>query len=93
MQNKNYLVVGGTSGIGLEMVKQLVEVGAKVFVLSRTNKNLENFSNVEHIEGDVTQDDLNVEGLPIVWKGLLIVQEVSISNLFVRSRLPSFKMT
>ncbi len=70
MQNKNYLVVGGTSGIGLEMVKQLVEVGAKVFVLSRTNKNLENFSNVEHIEGDVTQDDLNVEGLPDRLEGI-----------------------
>jgi len=64
MKDKNYLVVGGTSGIGLEMVKQLDAEDAKVFVLSRTNKNLENLSNVIHLEGDVTKDDFSIEGLP-----------------------------
>lgn len=71
MQNKHYLVVGGTSGIGLSIVKQLSGAGAHVTVLSRSNRNLENLSNVKHIEGDVTKDDLNTDGLPEQLDGLV----------------------
>lgn len=71
MENKNYLVVGGTSGIGLEIVKQLTEGGANVFVLSRTNKNLENIPGVEHLEGDVTDDNFKVDGLPEDLEGIV----------------------
>lgn len=71
MQDKNYLVVGGTSGIGLEVVKQLAAEGANLFVLSRTNKNLDGIANVQHLEGDVTQDDLTLEGLPDRLDGLV----------------------
>jgi len=71
MQNKNYLIVGGTSGIGLELVNQLSTAGANVFVVSRTDKNLEGLSNVEHIEGDVTQEDFERDGLPDSLDGLV----------------------
>lgn len=70
MKDENYLIVGGTSGIGLEIVRALNESGAKVYVISRTNKNLENFANVTHLEGDVTKDDFKVEGLPEALKGV-----------------------
>lgn len=71
MQGKNYLVVGGTSGIGLETVKQLRKEGAQVYVISRTDQNLEGLSGVHHIEGDVTSDDFKPEGLPDTLAGLV----------------------
>lgn len=71
MQNKNYLVVGGTSGIGLSIVRQLSENGANVFVLSRVNKNLESFSNITHVTADVTSDDMVIGDLPEVLDGVV----------------------
>ncbi len=54
-----YLIVGGTSGIGLETTK-LLSQSNKVIVLSRTNRNLDGLSNVEFHSADVTKsiDDL-----------------------------------
>jgi 3-oxoacyl-[acyl-carrier protein] reductase len=37
MQGKNYLIVGGSKGIGLEVSKLLLDEGANVFVASRSN--------------------------------------------------------
>ncbi|MCX7876954.1 MAG: SDR family oxidoreductase [Melioribacteraceae bacterium] len=49
-----YLIVGGTSGIGLETTK-LLSNNNKVVVLSRSNKNLNNLNNVEFYSADVTK--------------------------------------
>lgn len=57
---KTYLIVGGTSGIGLEVTKLLSESN-RVIVLSRTNRNLEKFNNVEFNSADVTK---SLEELP-----------------------------
>lgn len=56
---KTYLLVGGTSGIGLETTK-LLSQSNKVIVLSRTNRNLDGLSNIEFHSADVTKsiDDL-----------------------------------
>ena len=61
---KNYIVVGGSSGIGYELTKQLSEAGHHVTVLSRSIGNLESLTNVDHIEYDVTSEEspnLNLE--------------------------------
>lgn len=55
-----YLIVGGTSGIGLETTK-LLSQNNRVIVLSRTNKNLDGLSNVEFHSADVTK---SIEELP-----------------------------
>lgn len=53
--NKNILVVGGSSGIGLALVKSLTEKGATVYAASRTISE-EWPAQVKHQELDVLQD-------------------------------------
>lgn len=49
-----YLIVGGTSGIGLETIK-LLSQNNKLIVLSREKKNIDRLSNVEFFSVDVTK--------------------------------------
>ena len=51
---KTYLIVGGTSGIGLETTK-LLSKNDRVIVLSRAKRNLDGFNNVEFYSTDVTK--------------------------------------
>ena len=39
-QNKNFLIVGASSGIGFSLAQNLIEAGANVFTASRTKPNL-----------------------------------------------------
>ena len=57
---QTYLVIGGTSGIGLETTK-LLSQNNRVIVLSRTNRNLDGINNVEFHPADVTK---SVDELP-----------------------------
>ena len=50
---KNYLIVGGSSGIGLEITKHLASEGNKVFVLSRNKNQLELSDNIKFTACDV----------------------------------------
>lgn len=59
-EGKTYLIVGGTSGIGLETTK-LLSQGNRVIVLSREKKNLDELSNLEFYTVDVTK---SVDELP-----------------------------
>jgi len=70
MSKKNYLVVGGSSGIGLEIVNQLSGRGDQITVLSRSRGQLAQTEGIEHIAFDVTQDDLDSISLPDVLGGL-----------------------
>ena len=71
MDTKHFLVVGGSSGIGLEIVKALFEKGNEVYVGSRTKDLLADLSGVHHFPLDVTVDPLNIEGLPEVLNGMV----------------------
>jgi len=53
------MIIGGNSGIGLEIVKQLVQRGDRVHAASRSNDQLQDFSEVSHQTYDVT--DTNAE--------------------------------
>lgn len=59
---KNIVIIGGSHGIGLSLVKEL-EGNHNVFVASRTNENL-NGLNVKHIPFDVLTDTLDASQLP-----------------------------
>jgi 3-oxoacyl-[acyl-carrier protein] reductase len=53
---KKILLVGGSSGIGLNLVEILLEKGDKITVLSRSNQHL-NLNKVEHIAIDINNWD------------------------------------
>jgi len=56
MDKKNIFIVGGSSGIGLELVRSLEGNHHDVYVGSRTNATLEDFSGGHHIALDVKDD-------------------------------------
>lgn len=66
---KNYIVVGGTSGIGLELTKKLSNEGNNVYVISRESKNIDDLENVFHLSVDVTKP-FETTGLPEEIHGL-----------------------
>lgn len=59
---KNILLIGGSHGIGLSIVKELQETH-KLFVASRSDESLSH-ENVTHIKFDATADDLDASQLP-----------------------------
>ena len=56
--NKNYLIVGGTSGIGLEMAKRLHEEQANVVVAARKESEEVKQYGFQFIQIDVINDDV-----------------------------------
>lgn len=71
MGTNNYLIVGGSSGIGLEIVKALREEDHDVYVGSRTNDTLTQMDGLHHFALDVTADPISFEGLPETLNGLV----------------------
>lgn len=67
---KNYLLLGGSHGIGLELARKLVESGHRVIALSRTRGDLDQLPEVEHHIFDVLNDEFPVSILPEHLDGL-----------------------
>ncbi|MEZ4960365.1 MAG: SDR family oxidoreductase [Saprospiraceae bacterium] len=67
---KNYLIAGGSSGIGLALVKRLVEQGNQVTVISRTDEKLAGLPHVVHLKKDVLTDEIMESELPEMLHGL-----------------------
>ncbi len=59
--SKQYLVIGGSSGIGLALTKKLQQQGDKVVATSRTAEEVEQLSGVDYLSYDATDP----EGLTI----------------------------
>ena len=55
MDAKTFFIVGGSSGIGLEIVNQLHKMGHIIYVGSRTLGKLAEVEGLRHIALDVTQ--------------------------------------
>ena len=68
MNNENYVVAGGSKGIGHELVRTLIDRADRVDVLSREIDDLEVGGHVTHIPFDFTSDD-TICGLPDVIHG------------------------
>lgn len=61
---KNYLVVGGSSGIGLALVNILSAEGHQVLVVSRTEESLTGLPNVTHLQKDILTEEIAEGELP-----------------------------
>ena len=68
--NKNYLIIGGSSGIGKELVSILAKEGHNVFATYNENK-VENNDNVQYQKFNVLNDSLNLDILPDEIDGLV----------------------
>lgn len=68
--SKVYVVVGGSRGIGLGVVKRLAGEGNQVYVYSRTEGELANIVNVKHTVCDAVADELTPDMFPPAIDGL-----------------------
>ena len=66
---RNYIIIGGSSGIGKELVDILAKQDSSVFATYNTNAS-EQLQNVRYIHLDVTKDNLNLDILPEEIHGL-----------------------
>ena len=71
MQGKNFLVIGGSSGIGLQIVRDLTVNGANVYTASRTKHPDFDDLKVHYQEADVTSTTFNLKDLPKELHGLV----------------------
>jgi len=67
----NYLIVGGTSGIGRAVVDQLLAKGHHLWVWARQERDLPTGSAITFSAVDVTSDDLPKDQLPASLDGLV----------------------
>jgi NAD(P)-dependent dehydrogenase (short-subunit alcohol dehydrogenase family) len=70
MDTKNYLIVGGSSGIGLEIARTLHERNNSVYVASRSKDALAHLDGLHHLKLDVQEESLDFEALPDVLDGI-----------------------
>lgn len=70
MKKKHIFIVGGHSGIGLEMVNILNNGQHDIYVGSRTEKSTADISGVHHLSFDATDESLQIEALPETLDGL-----------------------
>ena len=66
---RNYIIIGGSSGIGKELVGILAKQDSSIFATYNTNAS-EQLQNVRYIHLDVTKDILNLDILPEEIHGL-----------------------
>jgi len=91
MDKKNVFIVGGSSGIGLELVKVLSDNHHEIYVGSRTADTLAEISGVHHIPMDVTAETLDLETLPATLQGLVYCPGTIVLKPFQRLTLDDFK--
>lgn len=68
---KQYLVIGGSSGIGKSIVNQLAEAGNRVFATFNTHTDFEESDLVSYHHYEVGKNDLNFDFLPDVLDGFV----------------------
>jgi NAD(P)-dependent dehydrogenase (short-subunit alcohol dehydrogenase family) len=71
MSDKNVVVIGGSSGIGLEIIRGLTESDLRVTMVSRSTPAVNQLKTVSHLPLDITRDDIDPDSLPERIQGLV----------------------
>ncbi len=71
MTEGNYFVVGGSSGIGREIVQGLCRANHRVYVGSREPRGVETTAGVKHLPIDVLAPSFSEDGLPEHLQGIV----------------------
>ena len=71
MGSASFVVVGGSSGIGLEVTRRLAAKKFSVMMISRSADSLADLSGVNHLTVDVTRDEIDAGSLPDRIQGLI----------------------
>jgi NAD(P)-dependent dehydrogenase (short-subunit alcohol dehydrogenase family) len=90
MDKKIAFVVGGSSGIGLELVKILNGHNWEIYVGSRTNSALAAMPNTHHIAFDVKVGSPDLEALPEILHGLVYCPGTIVLKPFQRLTVEHF---
>ncbi len=67
---RNYVIIGGSSGVGGELVALLEKENTNI-IATYNNREVQNRENVNYIKLDVTTDELNLEDFPDEIHGLV----------------------
>jgi len=67
----SYLIVGGSSGIGYEVVKKLTSANNKIYVMSRNPEKIEDAEMITKLSYDVTNVDEKFPSIEEPLKGLI----------------------
>lgn len=71
MIEKEFVVIGGSSGIGLDVVRLLTQSNQRVTVVSRSTHAINELKAVRHISLDITRDELDAGSLPDRIQGMV----------------------
>ena len=91
MDRKNIFVVGGSSGIGLEIVKKLRVDQSEIYVGSRTSEFLSDYPDIHHLSTDITEEIPELDGLPDVVHGLVYCPGTIVLKPFQRLTMADFR--
>jgi NAD(P)-dependent dehydrogenase (short-subunit alcohol dehydrogenase family) len=91
MDKKNIFVVGGSSGIGLEIVKKLRVDQSEIYVGSRTSEFLSDYPDIHHLSTDITEEIPELDGLPDVVHGLVYCPGTIVLKPFQRLTMADFR--
>lgn len=71
MSQKNFVVIGGSKGIGQAIVQRLIQENHHVTVISRSVDEMNENRLVNHIQKDIIKEELTANELPDVIDGLI----------------------
>ena len=71
MSDKEFVVIGGSSGIGLDIVRLLMLSNQRVTVISRSIPTINEPKAVRHVSLDINRDELDASSLPDRIQGLV----------------------
>ena len=70
MREKHYVVIGGSKGIGLDIIRRLLDKNGHVTVVSRSTGQLPAGDTLNHLSLDILQDEIDPLAIPEIINGL-----------------------